>query len=83
MHLILIRTGVPRRRRLGDVCLSDVVVDALKERGGAPVKYTRDAPGLSPPCVTKAKDLVGHGSYEFAFKEEGLWEWIEAQRRQA
>ena len=65
-----------------DVGLSDVVVDALKERG-APVKYTRYAEGLSPPCVTKAKDLVGHGSYELAFKEEGLWEWIEAQRRQA
>ena len=30
--------------------------------------------------MTKAKDLVGHGSYEPAFKEEGLWEWIEEQR---
>ena len=64
------------------VDVGGVVGDALKERG-TPVKYTRYAEGLSPPCVTKAKDLVGHGSYELAFKEEGLWEWIEAQRRQA
>ena len=39
--------------------------------------------GLGPPSVTKANDLVGHGSYELAFKVEGMWEWIEEQRRQA
>ena len=65
-----------------DLGLSEVVVDALEERG-APVKYARYAARLRPPCVTMAKDPVGHGSYELAFKEEGLWEWIEAQRRQA
>ena len=65
-----------------DLGLSEVVVDALEERG-APFKCTRYAAGLSPPCMTMAKDPVGHGSYELTFKEEGRWEWIEAQRRQA
>ena len=45
--------------------------DALKERR-AP-EYTRDTAWLSPPCVFKAKDRAGHGSYELAFfKEENI-----------
>ena len=65
-----------------DVSLSDSVVAALRERAaGNSIKYTRYEPGLSPPCITKAKDLVGHGSYELAFKEKGLWDWLDAQKR--
>ncbi|GMH49870.1 hypothetical protein TrLO_g5033 [Triparma laevis f. longispina] len=58
---------------------SDVAVENLKAAGaGENVKFTRYAEGLSPPCKTKVKDLIGHGCYELAYAEEELWTWIES-----
>ena len=59
------------------VAASDSIVTALKAAGSS-VKYTRYAPGLSPPCKTPSKDLAGHGSYELAFREEEWWKWLES-----
>ncbi|GMI05876.1 hypothetical protein TrVE_jg394 [Triparma verrucosa] len=59
---------------------SDNIVSSLRALGASDnLKYTRYASGISPPCKTKVKDLVGHGCYELAFKEEELWKWIESK----
>lgn len=60
------------------VAASDIAVDALRA-AGADVQYTRYAPGRAPPCKTPVNDVIGHASYELAFREEGWWTWLGAQ----
>lgn len=58
---------------------TDVMVEALKAAGSS-VKYTRYE--TAPPCILDSgKELVGHGSYETAFANPELWEWMLSQKR--
>jgi predicted peptidase len=52
---------------------TDSAVEALRAVGNE-VKYTRYE--TAPPCVTPAKDLPGHGSYELAFADPLLYGWL-------
>lgn len=66
------------------VILSDAMVDALRayrsETGdSAPVKYTRYAHAPSPPDP-KYHDMVGHASYDLAFRDSALYTWLLDQR---
>jgi len=57
------------------VTQSDVPVESLRAAGNANVKYTRYA--TAPPCVLDSgRELPGHGSYELAFKDPSLYEWL-------
>ena len=58
---------------------TDVIVEALKAAGSS-VKYTRYE--TAPPCVLDSGgEIVGHGSYELAYKDPELWKWLLEQRR--
>ena len=58
---------------------TDAIVEALREAGNENVKYTRydTAPGL-PGFGPKGQ---GHASYELAFMEGELYEWLLLQTR--
>lgn len=55
---------------------TDAIVDAVKKAGNENVKYTRyeTAPGL-PGFGAKGN---GHASYELAFKEPELYDWLDS-----
>lgn len=59
---------------------TDGIIDALKAGGAQEprLKYTRYE--TAPPCVTKAGELAGHGSYELAFATPELYSWMLEQR---
>jgi predicted peptidase len=62
-----------------NVAASDNIVKHLQSSSCTEIKYTRYEPGIAPPCITKVKDLIGHASYELAFRDESWWSWIERE----
>lgn len=56
---------------------SDHMVRLLRQAGNAAVRYTRyeTAP---PPPLQEFGNLVGHGSYELAFRDASLYKWLQA-----
>ena len=64
------------------VTYADSAVHALDAARATPVRYTRydRAP---PPPDPRYNDMVGHASYDLAYRDAALWTWLLAQRRTA
>lgn len=54
---------------------AEVVVAAFRAAGNTDVKYTRYPGGEKPPHY-----IPGHAAFEYAFHDDGLWPWLEAQK---
>ena len=57
------------------VSASDVVVESLRSLGHADLKYWRYAHAPGPP-MPEYSHLIGHGSYEIAFRDQAVYEWL-------
>ena len=69
---------------------SDALVAALRAAAAAVASSTSNASDdelrftrytTAPPCITKAGDRPGHGSYELAYAERELYTWLLAHQR--
>ena len=60
---------------------TDRWVDLLRAQPhrGQEVRYTR-YPDAPPPPMKEFSSLVGHGSYEFAYRDPALYSWLLTQR---
>eukprot|EP00908_Phaeocystis_cordata_P009833 Transcript_20639.p1 GENE.Transcript_20639~~Transcript_20639.p1 ORF type:complete len:295 (-),score=82.19 Transcript_20639:332-1216(-) len=59
------------------VAASDQMAEAIRRQGKHPERlaYTRYETAPGPPMPEFAH-LTGHGSYELAFRDPGLWSWL-------
>lgn len=58
---------------------SDTMVRLLRAEGNQNVMFTRYEHAPGPPMEEFA-DLIGHGAYEIAFRDQGFYAWLLQQR---
>lgn len=77
----LASTGAAARRQADDsvipVAAADGMVKALAAAAaqGSEVRYVRYQHAPGPP-ISEYSALVGHGSYEIAYRDAALYEWL-------
>lgn len=59
--------------------MAKALVDADADKGTLVLRYVRYEHAPGPP-ITEFEQLVGHGSYELAYRDEGLYAWLLQQR---